>query len=111
MTEPVPGPDAKPGPARRGPTRWHAALQGTADPLFVLDRRRRLVFVNRAWEELAGLVAGQVLGLVCRRPRPAAAADPPDEVLAHALTPPPEVFQGRIARARRLLPGQSPARR
>ncbi len=98
---PVPESDA----TRPGRFRWQALFENTADPLFVLDRRRRIVFVNRAWEELAGLAAARAVGLVCRRPRPVAATDPLEEVLAHALTPPPEATEGKVGRARRFLPG------
>jgi DNA-binding NtrC family response regulator len=90
--------------------RWQALFQRAAEPLFVLDRRRRLVFANRPWEELAGVAWQDVRGLPCRRPRPAAATDSAEDLLAHALTPPPEVEQG-AARVRRLLPGRGAARR
>jgi PAS domain S-box-containing protein len=82
----------------------HSLFREADDAIFVLDRRRRLIFVNRAWETLAGLAADQVLGLACRRPEPASATDAPDEILAHALTPPPEVLQGTMTGVRRLLP-------
>ena len=50
--------------------RWQAFFGRTADPVFVLDRRRRLLFVNAAWESLTGVPAGDAHRLVCRRPRP-----------------------------------------
>ncbi len=90
--------------------RWQAFFQRCAEPLFVLDRRRRLLFVNGAWEALTGVSAAQAHVLVCRRSRPAAIDDPPEEILAHALTPPPEVLHGASGRVRRLLPGRSASR-
>src|SRR5262249_6514661 len=91
--------------------RWQALFQRCAEPLFVLDRQRRLLFVNHAWETLTGIAAEQAHVLVCRRPRPATIDDPPEEVLAHALTPPPEVLRGAGGRVRGLLPGRQLALR
>jgi DNA-binding NtrC family response regulator len=103
---PPPGAPEGPRPALPGDFRWRALFQKTSDPLFLLDRRRRLVFVNTAWEALTGRSLEDLGPLVCRRPRPAAPSDGPDEVLAHALTPPPEVIAGQAGRVRRLLPAQ-----
>lgn len=109
MSEPVPdsGP-VKPAPRPRRLARhfrWQALLQQTADPVFLLDRRRRLLFVNHAWEALTGMPAAEAQILECRRPRPAAPGDSREDILAHALTPPSEVAQGQPGRVRRLLPG------
>ncbi len=91
--------------------RWQAFFQRSPDPLFLLDRRQRLLFVNRAWEEATGVSAAAAHLLRCRRHRPAAADDPPEQVLEHALTPPAEVLRGAPGKARRLLPGRGEARR
>ena len=120
MTEPsAPVPDPTPAeaaaPAGRKPLaatfRWQAFFGRTADPVFVLDRRRRLLFVNAAWESLTGIAAGDAHRLVCRRPRPAGPGDPPHAVVEHALTPPPEVRQGTMMRsappAARKRPGRA----
>jgi transcriptional regulator with AAA-type ATPase domain len=106
---PAPPPAPRPGPAE--PLRWQGLFQQVGEPLFLLDRRRRLRFVNQAWEALAGMTAQDALGLVCRRQRPVGSADPPEEVIAHALCPPPEVLTGQPGRARRLLPGRETGRR
>ena len=84
--------------------RWQAFFQHCAEPLFVLDRRGRLLFVNHAWETLTGMAKEEAHVLVCRRPRPVSANDSAEEILAHALTPPPEVRRGNGGRVRRLLP-------
>ena len=55
--------------------RWQAFFQRCAEPLFVLDRRLRLLFVNHAWETLTGMPATQAHVLVCRRSRPTTADD------------------------------------
>ncbi len=83
--------------------RWQAFFQHCAEPLFVLDRRGRLLFVNHAWETLTGMAKEEAHVLVCRRPRPVTANDSAEEILAHALTPPPEVRRGNGGRVRRLL--------
>ena len=90
--------------------RWQSLFQHSSDALFVLNRRRRLLFVNRAWETLAGLPLADARGLICRRSRPASPSDPLVDVLAHALCPPPEVLRGQSAHARRLLPSRGGAR-
>jgi transcriptional regulator with AAA-type ATPase domain len=82
--------------------RWQAFFQRTRDPLFLLNRQRRLLFVNRAWEELTGLPAARARGLVCSRRRPASPA--PEDDVTRALCPPPEVLRGQGARVRRCLP-------
>jgi transcriptional regulator with PAS, ATPase and Fis domain len=84
--------------------RWQAFFQHCAEPVFVLDRRGRLLFVNHAWEALTGMAKEQAGVLVCRRPRPVTASASAEEILAHALTPPPEVRRGAGGRVRRLLP-------
>jgi len=91
--------------------RWQALFQRSDEPLFVLNRKRALVFVNRAWEALTGLSAGEARQVACRRRRQVTADDSPQEILAHLLCPPAEVLQGESARARRLLPARGPAPR
>jgi transcriptional regulator with PAS, ATPase and Fis domain len=86
--------------------RWQALFDHSADPLFLLNRRHRLLFVNRAWETLTGIAAAEAADLVCRRPRPASPGDAWEDVLQHALTPPVEALEGAPARVRRLLPGR-----
>jgi DNA-binding NtrC family response regulator len=72
--------------------------------LFVLDRRLRLLFGNRAWEAIARMPLAKMRGRTCRRPRPPSAAREWKVILTHAMTPPPEAIEGRPARVRRLLP-------
>src|SRR4051794_23542834 len=93
------------------PFRWHAFLQRATTPLFLLNRHRRIVFVNRAWESLTGTTAEQARELACRRQKPASPDAGWKEVLEHALCPPPEVRDGKPGRARRLIPGVEAARR
>jgi PAS domain S-box-containing protein len=75
------------------PFRWQLIFERAAEPLFVLDRRRRVLFVNRAFEELTGLSAEQSHGLRCVRcGRPENGLE---AVVAAALAPPAEVVEGQ----------------
>jgi transcriptional regulator with PAS, ATPase and Fis domain len=87
--------------------RWRALFQRTRDALFVLNRQRRFLFVNTAWEMQTRLSAAEARGLACVR-RPLQQQDPWDIVVRSLCCPPPEVQKGRAARVRRLVPG-SPA--
>src|SRR5262249_27205401 len=84
--------------------RWSAIFRRSAEPVFFLNRHRRLLFVNPAWERLTGLGHPEVRGPSCKRANPAAPPNPWEEVLAHALCPPRDVLQGRPGHARRLIP-------
>lgn len=83
--------------------RWQSLFQKVDDPLFVLSRRRRLLFVNRAWEGLTGVKLAAVKGQACRhRPREVV-ADQVESILS-ALAPPPEALQGKLVQIRRHIP-------
>ncbi len=93
MTEPAP-------PAGRF---WRRIFQHTAEPVFLLNRNRRLIFVNRAWEELTGLSFAAVRRLPRDwRRRPVAPGSA--EAVTLALRPPPEVLAGQVVHVRRLFP-------
>jgi len=100
---------AAPDPAETPdkPVRWQALFQRADDPLFVLNRRRTILFVNRAWEKLTRMSASEARRLVCRRRRPVTLADTPQDILSYLLCPPPEAMQGETTQVRRLLPGGS----
>src|SRR5437773_4880785 len=84
--------------------RWQALFQRSREPLFVLDRHRRLLFANGAWVTLAGLALPEVRGRACTRRRLPAPPTRWDEV-ARALAPPAPVLHGQPARLRRLVGG------
>lgn len=92
------------GSPRHHDFRWQSFFQRSTDALFVLNRHRRLRFVNRAWEALTGVPAADVYLLDCTRQQATDPGDPPREVLAHALCPPTEARAGEVAQARRLVP-------
>ena len=65
----TPAPESQPA---SGPSdfRWQAFFQQAGDALFVLNRQRRILFVNRAWEQLTGLPAAEarLIALACSQP-------------------------------------------
>jgi hypothetical protein len=89
--------------------RWQALFQRSSEPLFVLNRARRIVFVNRAWEALTGLPLPAARGLVCKRRRNTAEADLP-EAVGHVLAPPAEALAGTPVSVRRPAPTSSTVR-
>jgi DNA-binding NtrC family response regulator len=84
-----------------GEFRWTAWFQRSTQSLFVLSRRRQILFVNRAWEALTGFRLGDVRKRVCRRQRDAAPGS--SEAILHALRPPREALVGQAAQVRRLV--------
>ena len=87
---------SEPPPPRRR-FRWPALFQESARPAFVLNRNRRLRFVNAAWEALTGRAFADVAGRACARTGPT-------EPLFRALAPPPEAAAGPAVTVRRPAP-------
>jgi DNA-binding NtrC family response regulator len=69
--------------------------QRAREPIFWLDPALKLVWVNRAWEELTGYPTASVVGLICQVHAPTQAGDASD--LAASFHPPPESLAGRPA--------------
>ena len=67
--------------------------QRAREPIFWLDPALKLIWVNRAWEELTGHASSSVLGLTCQPHGPTRAGDPAD--LAASFHPPPEAMAGQ----------------
>src|SRR5262245_5632296 len=80
--------------------RWQALFQQSREPIFVLDRRRRLLFANHAWEALTGRLFSDLHGLACTRRKSGAE----HAALSAVLSPPPEALDGRSARVQRPPP-------
>jgi DNA-binding NtrC family response regulator len=89
--------------------RWQGLFQRSREPLFLLNRQRRVLFANRAWEQLAGVSVGQARGLLCKRYKDFEAGSL--KALGSALCPTAEAIGGRISRVRRLVPGVGAVRR
>src|SRR5262249_3669082 len=108
MTEPAsPQPNLPPQPED---FRWRALFQRSVDPLVLLSRGRRFLFVNQAWTELTRLPLAEVRGQTCVRRAPVS-RDPWDVIVRSLCCPPPEVLAGRPGRTRRLVPGTEAGRR
>lgn len=75
--------------------RLNAIFQQADEPIFVLDADRKLIYVNRAWEELTGHSIDEVAGLACLPHEP----DPNGglEGLVGSFCPPPEALEGQPA--------------
>jgi transcriptional regulator with PAS, ATPase and Fis domain len=71
-------------------------LQRVGDPVFLLNRKRRLRFANAAFEQLAGQSLEDAYDLYCTRNA--------ESRLARTLAPPAEVLAGSPARVRRSPP-------
>jgi transcriptional regulator with PAS, ATPase and Fis domain len=100
-------PDPPPGNDTR--FRWQTLFQQASEPLFLLGPKRRLLFVNRAWETLTGLALPTVKGQVCRR-RPRGILADKEHMILGAMAPPPEALEGQPGQARRIVSlGTAPA--
>src|SRR5437773_7650179 len=69
--------------------------QRACEPIFWLDPALRLIWVNKAWEELTGYPSESVVGLTCQAHGPTRAGDLTD--LAASFHPPPESLAGQPA--------------
>src|SRR5205807_6332426 len=98
-----PSSDSPDSSSHQAPFRWQTLFHKASEPLFLLNRQRRLLFANRAWETLTGLTLAEVKGQVCRR-RPRGSFAERAEIILSARAPPPEIDQGESAQARRLVP-------
>jgi PAS domain S-box-containing protein len=80
--------------------RWQAFFQHAAQPLFLVNRRRRILFVNRAWETCTGLTLAEMRGRVCRRRSPSAIQEKEEAILS-VCAPPIDAIEGRTCQVRR----------
>lgn len=81
---------------------WSALIGSSADPIFLLSRRRQLRYANKAWETLTGKSFETLRGSFCL-PRKKKGTGPL-RALLQALTPPLEVLAGRPTLVRRPSP-------
>jgi DNA-binding NtrC family response regulator len=82
-------------PSRLVPFEPDQLWQLAREPIFWLDPMLRLVWVNRAWENLTGYPAESVVGLTCQAHGPTRVGDLAD--LAASFHPPPESLTGQPA--------------
>jgi two-component system NtrC family response regulator len=90
--------------------RWKSwrPLQRASEPIFILNRHRRIVFVNSAWERLTGVALAEARQIVCRTR--GLSDDSWQDLLGQLLRPPEEVTEGRAGQTRRRVPRFDPAR-
>lgn len=100
--EPTPAPASASQPDSDLAFRWQGFFQRCVEPLFLLNRQRRILFVNQAWEQLTGISAQQARGLICTRRRVPQEARR-ESSIGCALAPPRETLQGQTRQVRRLL--------
>jgi DNA-binding NtrC family response regulator len=82
-------------PSRLVPFEPDQLWQLAREPIFWLDPTLRMVWVNRAWENLTGYPADSVVGLTCQAHGPTRVGDLAD--LAASFHPPPESLTGQPA--------------
>ncbi len=78
--------------------RWSRLLHQSDDPLFVLNARRRLLYVNPAWERWSGLTFGDVRSQPCRA---SAVRNDPQAAILGLLAPTKEALAGHTSQVRR----------
>jgi transcriptional regulator of acetoin/glycerol metabolism len=84
--------------------RWQTLLHQSRNPIFLLNWRRRFLFVNQAWEALTGVSQAEARQLICQRRDPVSSMTA-DEKVRSVCCPTAEVFGGASDRERRLWPG------
>jgi transcriptional regulator with PAS, ATPase and Fis domain len=95
-------PDPSPDSTPRGT--WAALFHQTSDPVFLLNPRRRLRYVNRAFEKVAHTQADSVLHEYCHPRKVQRDLPAGRRLLLQTLAPPAEVMAGRTVRVRRPVP-------
>jgi transcriptional regulator with PAS, ATPase and Fis domain len=85
------------------PRRWPRLLENAGEAIVLLDHHWRIVFVNASAERLLGADSDDLLGLMCRRGRSGASAEPM-AALADFLSAPTDVKHVEICHARRMIP-------
>ena len=99
-------PPSEPGPSEeRKPFRWQRLFEESDEPLFVLNARRQVLYVNPAWQTWAGLTLAEVRRQVCR---PSRADDDRRGSLLAVMAPTAEVVAGGPGQIRRRVPGDPP---
>jgi len=92
------------------PARLASLLEQSRDPIFLMNQRRRFLYVNPAWEQLTEVPHAEARRLACSR-REAALGISAEDAARSLCCPPPKVFAGKSARVRRLRPEAPPGKR
>src|SRR3954471_18890466 len=83
---------------------WAALFAQTTDPVFLLNPRRRLRYVNRAFEKVAHTQADSVLHEYCHPRKVQKDLPAGRRLLLQTIAPPPEGMRGGTVRVRRPVP-------
>ena len=97
LAPPIPSPNRRHDRPMASPR----ILRHAREAVFLLDARRRLVYVNRAWEELTGIPAAEAVGKPCQPHGPTHPGDLAG--LLGSFCPPPEATAGRPCGAPTLI--------
>lgn len=95
-------PRSSPDPSPR--TSWAALFHQTTDAVFLLNPRRRLRYVNHAFETLTRAHADAVVHEYCHPRKIQKDLPAGRRALLQTLAPPAEVLKGRTVRVRRPVP-------
>ncbi|HEX3147378.1 MAG TPA: sigma 54-interacting transcriptional regulator [Gemmataceae bacterium] len=95
-------PDTSPEPTPRGS--WAALFQQTTDPIFLLNPRRRLRYVNKAFETLTRVHADAVVHEYCHPRKIQKDITASRRALLQTLAAPAEAMAGRTTTVRRPVP-------
>jgi transcriptional regulator with PAS, ATPase and Fis domain len=95
-------PKSTPDPTPRGS--WATLFHQTTEPIFLLNPRRRIRFVNPAFETLARTPADTIVHEYCNPRKIQKDLPAGRRALLQTLAPPSEVMQGRVAGVRRPVP-------
>src|SRR5258708_13294940 len=95
-------PDPTPDPTPRGS--WAALFHQTTDAVFLLNSRRRLRYVNKAFETFTHVRADAVVHEYCHPRKIQKDLPTSRRALLQTLSPPKEVLPGRTLTVRPPLP-------
>jgi transcriptional regulator with PAS, ATPase and Fis domain len=98
----MPSAGPPPDPTPRGT--WAALFQQTSEPVFLLNPRRRLRYVNHAFETVTKAHADAVVHEYCHAKKVQKDMPATRRALLQTLAPPAEAMAGRTVRTRRPVP-------
>lgn len=94
--------NTSPDPTPRGT--WATLFHQSSDPIFLLNPRRRVRYVNKAFETIAKAPADAIVHEFCHPRKIQKDLPASRRALLQTLAPPSEVMQGRVVKVRRPAP-------
>jgi len=95
-------PNTSPDPTPRGT--WATLFHQTTDAIFLLNPRRRVRYVNKAFETIAKAQADVIVHEFCHPRKVQKDLPATRRAILQTMAPPSEVLQGRVAKVRRPVP-------